>query len=255
MKIQLIRNASLWLEYDGVHLLIDPMLGEQGSYPPIMNSDNERSNPLVPLPGALQQWSQPDVIVLTHLHNDHWDAAAVEALDKHIPVWCQSGDRERIVEQGFIHVTEISETQQYKGIQLHRTTGHHGTGEIGKKMGNVSGFVFQSEHEPVLYIAGDTIWCKEVEQALEDYQPDIIIVNAGAAQFVGSNPIIMDQYDVQQVCKHAPDSQIIAVHMEAINHCLLTRKQLADFAEEYGLTAQLVIPQDGEQLEYTSLRR
>lgn len=250
MKIQLIRNASLWLEYNGLHLLVDPMLGEQDAYPPIMNSDNERRNPLVPLPGALQQWQKPDIIILTHLHNDHWDAAAVEALDKQIPVWCQPGDRQRIEQQGFTSVTEIQEQWQYKGIQLHRTSGHHGRGEIGEKMGNVSGFVLQAEHEPVLYIAGDTIWCSEVEQALHDYRPDVTIVNAGAAQFIDSEPIIMDQHDVQQVCTNAPYSKVIAVHMEAINHCLLTRKELADFAKEHGLSEQLLIPQDGEQLQY-----
>ncbi|MEW4370663.1 MBL fold metallo-hydrolase [Paenibacillus kandeliae] len=250
MKIQLIRNASLWLEYNGLHLLVDPMLGEQGAYPPIMNSDNERRNPLVPLPGALQQWQKPDIIVLTHLHNDHWDAAAVEALDKSIPVWCQPGDRQRIEGQGFTSVTEIQEHWQYKGVQLYRTSGHHGTGEIGEKMGNVSGFVLQAEHEPILYIAGDTIWCSEVEQALHDYKPDVTIVNAGAAQFVDSEPIIMDQHDVQKVCTTAPYSKVIAVHMEAINHCLLTRRELAEFAKEQGLSEQLIIPQDGEQLQY-----
>ncbi len=49
-------------------------------------------------------------------------------------------------------------------------------------MGAVSGFVLAAAGEPTLYIAGDTIWCEEVRTALEQHQPDVVVVNAGAAQ-------------------------------------------------------------------------
>lgn len=39
MKIQHIRNATLWLEYGGSTFLIDPMLSEQGANPPIFNTE------------------------------------------------------------------------------------------------------------------------------------------------------------------------------------------------------------------------
>jgi hypothetical protein len=47
-----------------------------------------------------------------------------------------------------------------------RTGGRHGTGEIGEKMGPVSGYVLRGPGEPVVYIAGDTVWCPEVAAAL-----------------------------------------------------------------------------------------
>jgi hypothetical protein len=40
-----------------------------------------------------------------------------------------------------------------------------------------------------LYIAGDTIFCKEVKDALDNYKPDIVVVNAGAAQDEGKTSI------------------------------------------------------------------
>ena len=33
MKIQLIRNATLWLEYGGLNILVDPMLMDAESMP------------------------------------------------------------------------------------------------------------------------------------------------------------------------------------------------------------------------------
>jgi hypothetical protein len=40
---------------------------------------------------------------------------------------------------------------------------------------------------------------------------------------------------------------VVAVHMEAINHCLLTREELAQQAESAGV--QVIIPDDGEEVQ------
>lgn len=39
MHVQLIRNATLRVEYAGKPFLIDPFLGEKGAYPPLPNSE------------------------------------------------------------------------------------------------------------------------------------------------------------------------------------------------------------------------
>ena len=248
MKIQLIRNAALWLEYGGNTFLVDPMLSEKGANPPIVNTANDRRNPLVSLPGPVQQWLAPDAVLVTHLHQDHWDAAAVSLLPHDLPLLCQEGNQEQIAGQGFSHITAVPDLQPlvFQGVTLTRIGGQHGTGEIGERMGKVSGFIFRAEGEPVLYLAGDTIWCEEVEQALGEHNPEIVIVNAGGARFVTGGHITMDEQDVVEVCRHAPEASVIAVHMEAINHCLVTRELLRDRLEQENLLKRVAVPQDGE---------
>ena len=97
---------------------------------------------------------------------------------------------------------------------------------MAKQMAPVSGFVLRAGKEPRLYIAGDTIWCAEVRDALKKNDPEVIVVNAGAAQFLQGDPITMTADDVLRVADAAAQADVIAVHMEAINHCLLTREQL-----------------------------
>ncbi|UQZ37576.1 hypothetical protein C2I18_17710 [Paenibacillus sp. PK3_47] len=251
MKIQLIRNASLWLEYGGVTFLIDPMFSGQGVNPPIVNTANGRRNPLVPLPEPAGRWLAPDAVVLTHLHQDHWDQAAAELLPQDLPLLCQEGDQNHIAGQGFQNITEVKDgaALTFRGVTLTRTGGRHGSGEIGELMGKVSGFVFRAEGEPVLYLAGDTIWCGEVREALDEHQPDIVIVNAGGAEFLTGGPITMNEQDVVDVCRYAPEASVIAVHMEAINHCLVTRGQLKARLEREGLGSRVALPLDGEWLE------
>lgn len=250
MKIQLIRHASLWLEYGNRRFLVDPMLGEAGSKPPIANTANNRRNPLVPLPLPVEHWFQsgPDAVIVTHLHPDHWDGAAIARLPKTIPLYCQPGDEERLRTDGFTGVTAIREQLNLAGaeISLTRTGGQHGTGEIGQRMGQVSGFVFRAAGEPALYLAGDTIWCEEVRQALDRHHPDITIVNAGGARSTEGGPITMDADQIVYLCRHEPTTQVIAVHMDAINHCLVTRADLRQCLEAEGLTERVIIPEDGQ---------
>lgn len=251
MDIQLIRNASLWIEYNGKTILVDPMFSDQGINPPIMNSANDRRNPLVPLPDDINHWTVPDLLIISHLHQDHWDAKAIEVLPYSTPILCQPGNNEQIIGQGFTDVTVVQNIKEWEGIVFSRIDGHHGRGEIGERMGQVSGFVLQAEGEPTLYLAGDTIWCEEVVEALDQYHPDVTVVNAGGARFIEGDPIIMDEYDVEQVCQHAAYTQVLTVHMEAINHCLLTREQLAEYVDRKGFSKQVIILQDGQHIQYS----
>jgi L-ascorbate metabolism protein UlaG (beta-lactamase superfamily) len=50
LKLQLVRHATLLLDYAGMKVLIDPMLSDAGAMSAIQNSPQPRPNPLVPLP-------------------------------------------------------------------------------------------------------------------------------------------------------------------------------------------------------------
>ncbi|MFC4812038.1 MBL fold metallo-hydrolase [Paenibacillus sp. GCM10023250] len=246
MKFTLIRHASLWLEYAGSTLLVDPMLGAAGVNPPIVNAGDDRRNPLVGLPGGPAKWLSPDAVLVTHLHRDHWDDAAAEGLPKAVPVFCQPGDQAVFRDRGFGDVTEVDAAATFRGISIVRTGGRHGTGEVGLRMGRVSGFVLRAPGEPAVYLAGDTIWCDEVKDALGAHRPEIVVVNAGGAQFLTGGPITMDADDVIAVARHAPDAKVIAVHMDAINHCRVTRAVLRERLAAASLTDRVAIPFDGE---------
>jgi L-ascorbate metabolism protein UlaG (beta-lactamase superfamily) len=246
MKLQLIRHATLWLQYSGVKFLIDPMLSDAKVNPPIVNSTNDRRNPLVPLPFAIHDDLHPDAVLVTHLHRDHWDEAAAMVLSKSTPILCQPDDDITIASSGFSSVTTINETITFKGVTIIRTSGQHGTGDIGKKMGQVSGYVLQSDGQPTLYIAGDTIWCDDVMKALDELRPDMTVVNAGGARFTVGDPITMDADDVVNLCRYAPYTKVVAVHMDTINHCLITRADLYSRLVDEGLLDQVMIPADGD---------
>ncbi len=254
MKVQLIRHATLIVQVGASSYLVDPMLGPAEAWDPVSNSANPRRNPMVELP------MQPDeledaldalaAVFVTHLHVDHWDDPAEEQLSKDLPIFCQPNDTDSIEDEGFSRVMPAGAGIEWEGLNISLTGGRHGTGEVAARIGPVSGFVIKTKSEPSLYVAGDTVWCPEVETALQLHQPDVIVVNAGAAQFLDSDPITMDAEDVIQVANGAPQAHIVAVHMETINHCVLTRAELASAMDEAGLSDRVLIPADAETLTF-----
>jgi L-ascorbate metabolism protein UlaG (beta-lactamase superfamily) len=253
MRIRFVRHATFVVEVGGTAVMVDPMLAPAGSADPVPNTPNGRRNPLVDLPfddiGMLDLLEETDIVVVTHTHNDHWDGRARDLIPRQTPILCQPEDWDQISAAGFRRVTPVEDGLERGGLSFVRTDGRHGTGEIGRQMAPVSGFVVRAEGSPTLYVAGDTIWCPEVEEALKAHSPDVVVVNAGAARFLEGDPITMTAEDVVRVCRALPDARVVAVHMEAINHCLLTRDELEEQLQQEGLVERVEIPADGETFE------
>jgi L-ascorbate metabolism protein UlaG (beta-lactamase superfamily) len=247
MRLRLIRHATLVIQYADQMILVDPMLDDAGARGPIQNSPNPTNNPLVPLPVTAEEVVKGiDVVLVTHTHSDHWDATAERVIPKNVPLLGQVEDEAKFRSAGFSSVRAIRDSSRVKEIEILRTGGQHGTGEIAKMLAPVSGFGLRATGEPTLYITGDTIWCPDVGDAITRLRPEIIVVNTGAARFLEGDPITMIADDVIEVCRAAPNAQVVAVHMEAINHCLLTRADLAFQLEAARVIGQVAIPNDGD---------
>jgi L-ascorbate metabolism protein UlaG (beta-lactamase superfamily) len=249
MKITHIRNATLIVEYGGKTFLIDPMLAEKGTYPPFPNSiRQDQNNPLVSLPLSLEEIiADVDAVIVTHLHLDHFDDAAKQALPNDIKMFVQNEEDAAVVkEAGFKNVEALTKNTVFQGIQLIKTKGEHGRGEILKLAGLVCGVVFNHDSEKTLYVAGDTVWYSAVGEEINTHQPDVIVVNGGDNQFLEGGSLVMGKEDIYQVFKAAPHATIISVHMEAVNHWTLSREELKSFINEKDMASRVFVPDDGE---------
>ncbi|AFM41133.1 hypothetical protein Desaci_2170 [Desulfosporosinus acidiphilus SJ4] len=246
MEIQLIRHATMLLKINQKRFLVDPMFSPKNTLEAIPGVANSNRNPLTDLPKDAAALINVDAVLVTHTHRDHFDHTAIEMLPKDILMFGQPSDAEKLAEHGFTNTKLPLESCAWNEILIFRTNGKHGTGDIGEKMGPVSGFVLRSPQEPSLYIAGDSIFCDDVEQALEKYHPDITVVFAGAAQFSSGDPITMTKQDICLLARKAPYTKIIVVHMESWNHCALSRSELKQYIDEEKLSNQIYVPNDGE---------
>jgi len=253
MNIHHIRNATVVVDYAGKKFLIDPFLSEKGTLPPFPHSARQdQNNPLVSLPVSIEEViTDVDAVIVTHTHLDHWDDVAKDVLPKNIKLFTQNEeDKTEIEGAGFTNIEVLQENTVFEDLQLIKTKGEHGRGEILKMAGHVCGVVFKHEDEKTLYVAGDTVWYEEVQKTIDAHNPEVIVVNAGDNQFLQGGSLVMNKEDVYEVHKASPEATIIAVHMEAVNHWTLSREELKNFAEEKGMSSIVLVPNDGESYKF-----
>lgn len=248
MVIQQIRNATVKIKYGNVTFLIDPWLQDQGTgfsakaIRPEMQGIKCPMNALPDTPESILK--DVDHCLVTHLHFDHF---CPDYLPQGLRIIAQNHeDAEKIREMGFKNAAAFeSERLNIGNITIYKTRAIHGDSEeVVKKMGEVCGYVFEAPEEKRLYLAADTIYCSEVEQTIRQYRPEVIILNCCEA----TTPIgrlIMNLSDVEKVCQAAPRAIVVASHLNSVNHALLTRKDIMEFAAEKGLSA-IRVPEDGE---------
>ncbi len=164
------------------------------------------------------------------------------------PFFCQSAeDGDYLSFIGMSDVRVIGEQIAFEGITIYKTGGQHGIGTGW----DVSGFVFTAEENRTVYIAGDTTYAPEVEEALLTYSPDFTIVNSGAVGPL-NNPWTMTAEDVGSVAESLPTTQIIAVHMEVHPSAQVSRNELRNYTDANGISGRVLIPENGESINLCS---
>jgi L-ascorbate metabolism protein UlaG (beta-lactamase superfamily) len=261
-ELQHIRSATFKLTYAGATFLIDPLLAKKGTYPGFEGTfRSELYNPAVDLPIPVEEViAGVDAVIVTHVHLDHWDDVAQQMLPKDVSLFVQNeADAGVIRSQGFTNVRILhAKAVEFRGVNLSKTAGQHGSDALfevpafAQGLGEVMGVVLAAAGHKTVYVAGDTIWCDGVEDAIRNHDPDVIVLNTGNAIISGweEHPIIMGKEDTLRTALAAPQAIIVAVHMDAINHCSLSREELREYVKANGMEDRVLVPADGEVLKF-----
>ncbi|ENN89262.1 metal-dependent hydrolase [Rhizobium freirei PRF 81] len=247
MRLELLRNATLKINYGGHVLLIDPYFAPRHSLP---SFTGRSPNPMTELPRSIDDILQGvDLVIISHLHTDHFDSVAKERVLKSLPILCQPGDEGSIREAGFTDVTPLNAAAIWNDLTFTPRQGSHGLGPVVEKMGRVIGFTLEAAGEPTVYWAGDTVFYPPVAETIQQVSPDIIVTHSCGARWDG-DLIVMDAEQTIAVSRLAPRAIVIATHMEALDHATITRQDLRQAANAAGIdSSRLLIPADGETLQ------
>ena len=256
---QQIRSATGKLYFAGEVFLIDPLLAKKGTYPGFqMTKRSELFNPLTELPLTIDEiLKDVTCVMVTHTHLDHWDLYAEIYIKKELPIFVQhAADAILIRKAGFKNVKVLGKGIIFNKVKLTRTACQHASDtmlsnpDLAEMLDLSMGFIFEAEGHKKVYVAGDTIWNEYVETEIKTHQPDYCILNTGHAETImDDSAMIMGKEDVLKCIEFHNKCKVIAVHMDAINHCMHSRAMVREFVKEKKIEDKVFIPEDGEKVK------
>jgi len=254
MKIHHFRNASFVIETNSYVILVDPMLGPKKEIAPLSFFKHlPKRNPIVNLPSNIEDiLKKVNLCILTNTHVSHLDKDGIAFLSKNnIPVIANASDVDFLNKKGIINVQEISDWREIKMnmIDITAIPAQHGYSLAKRLTKEVIGFIITIDKEPSLYITGDTIYNDDIKKALRNYATDITILAAGQAEFDLTSPYSMPLKEIIQFIRDS-HGKIIANELGAMNNCAISRKKLRKAIAFAGLSERVLIPEDGEVIDF-----
>ncbi|GAC19628.1 MBL fold metallo-hydrolase [Paraglaciecola arctica] len=263
MKVTQIRNATILIESvvegNKQGILIDPMFAPMSAIASLKYATTtRRRNPLVELPSNMDELkTRVTCCLITHCqkgHFDHLDRAAIKWLrENNIPVYCSTQDSAFLRKKGLkVFTLEPSTENHFMNGSIKLIPCLHGEGWIGKMMPHGYGYHIQLPSEPSIYVTGDTILTNEVKNFITHSQPAIVVIPAGGATFDLGSEIIMGLSEAIQIGEFTK-GLVIANHLEALDHCPVTRKSIHSEIEARGWEHRFFVPNDGESFNFDPL--
>lgn len=242
------------------------MLANKGELPPFSVFKHKiQKNPTVELPNNTNELlDKVNHCLITHSqtfgikalqHTDHLDNKGEEFLkSKNIPVVTVKKDSEYLKKYDLNVVDDIDFWQKKEFLDGYITAvpAKHGHGWIHKMMANGAGYFIQLKDESSIYICGDTVLTNDVKKAIVEFQPDIVVVAAGNASLDIGQALLMSLDELIELVRLSP-KKVLANHMEALNHCGITRDILKQRLEKEDLIDKVLIPNDGELIDLNLL--
>jgi L-ascorbate metabolism protein UlaG (beta-lactamase superfamily) len=164
--VTFIGNATTIIRYGGFTLLTDPNFLRRGQRAHLGYGLSTRRlrNPAMPI----KELPELDGVVLSHLHDDHWDWVAERYLDHTLPVITTRAAARTLHKRGFGSATGLRTWQPQtltKGDRTVRITampGRHAPGPLRHLLPPVMGSMLEfsavgAEPDLRLYISGDTL--------------------------------------------------------------------------------------------------
>jgi len=196
-SIFFVGTATVILRYAGFTILTDPNFLHKGEQVRIGYGlrSTRRTNPAI----EIEDLPPLDLVILSHMHEDHFDRVAEEKLDKSVPIVSTRHAITALEKAGFqsLHALETWNSLTFvKGdVQLRITAmpGRHGPGIVSKALPPVNGSMLEFRRRENngkslfrLYITGDTLVhddLKEIPRLYPDI--DLALLHLGGTKVLG----------------------------------------------------------------------
>ena len=234
-----IGTATTLIHYGELTLLTDPNFLHQGQRAYLgygLTAKRLTEPALTP-----EQLPELDLVVLSHLHGDHWDREAHRGLDRQVPIVTTPHASKRLQLRGFTRAIGLrtwGSHELIKGSTRVRITsmpGRHAPGLLRRVLPPVMGSLleFGSLSHPVelrMYLTGDTLFVDDLREIPVRYPAiDAAVLHLGGTRLPGGLMVTMDAIQGANLLELIRPRLAIPVHYD--DYPLFT-SPLSDFRAE-----------------------
>jgi L-ascorbate metabolism protein UlaG (beta-lactamase superfamily) len=264
-SVQFIGTATVLIRYQGFTILTDPNFLHKGDHVHLgYGLTSERlTNPAI----DLDKLPPIDLVVLSHMHEDHFDKLVQERLAKDTPIVTTVEAAEKLKRLGFTRGYGLSKWDKVdveKGearLRITAVPGRHGKAGMQALLPSVMGSVLDFGPNTTapsyrMYISGDTLVYDDLKNIPQRFPGiDLALLHLGGTRILGVFKVTMDGKDGVQLMQIVQPRHAIPIHY---NDYDVFKSPLADFAREVkaaGLEKQVTYLAHGETYTFTPAKR
>src|SRR6476646_2292331 len=217
-SIFFVGTATVILRYAGFTILTDPNFLHQGDHVHLGYGLRSArvTNPAI----EIEELPPLDLVVLSHMHEDHFDRIAEQKLNKTLPIVTTQHATEKLQKKGFQAAYPLNSWETMTivkgGVQLRITAmpGRHGPGALATLLPPVMGSLLEfqnsdGQHLFRIYITGDTLVCEEIKEIPQRYpEVDLALLHLGGTKVMGVLLTMDGKQGVEMVKLIAPKTAI-----------------------------------------------
>lgn len=225
LNITHIDTACILLELNGYKILTDPTLDKAGKlyYHGSGSFSRKTDDPAI----TMNRLHDVDLVLLSHhQHKDNFDNNG-KKFAQNVPLILSTKPAARAIKG----VTGLNDWESYKistpqvpGLTITATPAQHHPWWVPEFLaGKVIGFVieYDGQQNGVIYISGDTVYFKGIEQVANRYRINIGIFHLGSVEFrylTGLGRYTMNSSDLLRATEVLRPEKIIPIHYKGWSH-------------------------------------
>jgi L-ascorbate metabolism protein UlaG (beta-lactamase superfamily) len=238
-SITFVGNATVIIRYAGLTILTDPNFLHKGDRAPLGYGLTalRLTEPAL----ALNQLPPIDLVVLSHMHGDHFDQLVQQQLDRNIPIVTTPQAAGKLEQMGFKARHALNRWDSLtvrKGdatLRVNATPGRHGPPVIARLMPQVMGSILElsvagGKPNYRIYISGDTLVYDDIREIPRRYPDiDLALLHLGGTRILGVVKVTMDGKDGVKMLQLIAPRHAIPIHY---NDYDVFKSPLSDFERE-----------------------
>ncbi|HEX8606421.1 MAG TPA: MBL fold metallo-hydrolase [Pseudoduganella sp.] len=257
-SVQFIGTATVLIRYGGLTILTDPNFLHKGDHVHLgygLTSERQ-TDPAI----EFDALPPIDFVLLSHLHDDHFDKLVREKLKRSTPIVTTTSAAAELRKLGFTATMGLGtwqELQVTKGDTTLRVTampGRHGPVAVAALLPPVMGTMLDFSSAAGryrIYVSGDTMVYGDIEEIPRRFPgTDLALLHLGGTRILGIVTVTMDAKEGVRMLKLIAPHRAIPIHY---NDYDVFKSPLADFqkaVDEAGLADKVSYLKHGETYRF-----